>query len=565
MKRYCFVAFFFLILQLSGCLGSLSENQTDYLLKLDALSDGVKSCDSFQALNDFDGGVMVFLSVSDGKYRCKVYAGRGDDFDSAFQDAGQTGLRNLGEHSVKYLKLDVLQDKNYISADNLSDILTSSKPHTYRKSIAFDDDFLDYLLESEMNSSGILDYDTGKFDLDYLNSYFSACGRRQLLYLPMYYIEFTTRGYFCDELGSVYELGNAIDMPGFGRRFDIDFDFILENTGEYLCEQVSDDGRFVYGYAGYDNHVIDDYNILRHAGTAWSLMNYYRLAGDDDVLVCIDSVMDYLLSQVVYHDGMAFIYDAENDEIKLGSSGLSLIALVNYIEISGRNDLIDLCRQFADGILYCLDDDGTFNHVYDTDLNLIDKTRTVYYDGEATYGLCRLYELTGDARYLDAVDEIIKTNFIENEYEKIGDHWVAYTLNSFLKSRWDSDIFDFALRNISFNLPTWESFPISAPARFEACANLHDLYEYAILCDYDIPEWFDSDMLSRFDRSVDYMLNRTLDGFFWPEIAMYQGYPNRVMYGFFDRTDLFRARIDDAQHSYNGILVYLGLPVSGCV
>lgn len=72
-------------------------------------------------------------------------------------------------------------------------------------------------------------------------------------------------------------------------------------------------------------------------------------------------------------------------------------------------------------------------------------------------------------------------------------------------------------------------------------------------------------MLDRFERDVDDMLNLTLDGFFWPEIAMHQGYPDRISYGFFDRTDAFRTRIDDTQHSYNGILVYLGLPVSGCV
>lgn len=563
MKCCRFVITVFLFLLLSGCSSSASDFQADYLSKLDALSVGVKASEGFQSMEDRDGAFTVFLSVSDGKYRCKVYSGHGDNFDDALHDAGQMGLRNLGEHAVKYLKLDILSDKNYISAGDLSDILISTKLNTYRKSIAFDAGFSDYLLESELNSAGILDYTSGGFDLDYLNSYFSACGRNRLAQLPESYIEFTTLGYFCDEDNQVHELGHDVDVPGYGRRRDFDFNLVLENAGEYLRRQVLDDGRFVYGYTGYDNHEIEDYNILRHAGTAWSLMNYYRLTGDESIMADIDSVMDYLLSQVIYHDDMAFIYDVENDEIKLGSSGLGLIALVNYIEISGRQDLLGLSRQLADGILYCLNDDGTFNHVYDIDLNLIEKTRTVYYDGEATYGLCRLYDLTGDAGYLDAVSGIIKRNFIENEYETIGDHWVAYTLNSFLKSRWDSEIFDFALRNVSFNLTTWESFRVPASARFEACANLYDLYKYAGAHGHVIPEWFDFDMLARFERDVDDMLNLTLDGFFWQEIAMYQGYPDRISYGFFDRTDAFRTRIDDTQHSYNGILVYLGLPVFG--
>lgn len=133
-----------------------------------------------------------------------------------------------------------------------------------------------------------------------------------------------------------------------------------------------------------------------------------------------------------------------------------------------------------------------------------------------------------------------------------------------MKSRWDPEIFDFALRNISANLETWEKSQVARPARFEACANLWDLYGYAVEQGHLIPEWFDEDMRVRFGQAADYLLGRTLDGFFWPETAMYQGYPERVTDGFFDRTDAFRTRIDDTQHSLNGLLVYLGLPVSGC-
>lgn len=103
---------------------------------------------------------------------------------------------------------------------------------------------------------------------------------------------------------------------------------------------------------------------------------------------------------------------------------------------------------------------------------------------------------------------------------------------------------------------------MARPARFEACANLRALYEYAVGQGRAIPEWFDADMQARFGQATDYLLGRTLDGFFWPEIAMYQGYPEHILDGFFDRTDAFRTRIDDTQHSYNGLLVYLGLPVA---
>lgn len=565
------VVLVFLLLLLSGC-GAVGDGASGtgtsvldgFESKLAVLSDGAKKTKSFRELVSGMDSFTVFLSVSDGEHRCKVYRGHGGSFDSAVDDAKRARLLDLGENETKYLKLDILLDTDSISGPDLFQNVYMSQSNAYRKSIAFDGDFSHWLLDSELNSCGLWDYDIGSLDLDYLNAYFSACGRDTLASLPEDYIEFTTLGYFCDDGGQVHELGHDADMPGYGRRVDADSNAVLENAGDYLRRQVRDDGRFVYGYIGYDNQEIGDYNILRHAGTAWSLMNYYRYSGDESVMADIDAVMEYLLSQVVYHDGMAFIYDVENGGIKLGSSGLGLVALVNYIEISGRQDLTGLCRQLADGILYCLDADFTFNHVYDSDLNLLEKTRTVYYDGEATYGLCRLYDLTGDAAYLDAVEKIIKNNFIANGYEVIGDHWVAYTLDCFLKSRWDPEIFDFALRNVAENLETWEESQVARPARFEACANLWDLYGYAVEQGHLIPEWFDADMRARFGQAADYLLGRTLDGFFWPEAAMYQGYPERVTDGFFDRTDAFRTRIDDTQHSYNGLLVYLGLPVSGC-
>lgn len=565
MKRFMSVVLAFLLFLSSGCgaVGDGVSVRDGFGSKLAVLSEEVKKAESFREFVSGRDFFTVFLSVSDGEHRCKVYRGRGGSFDAAVDDAKQARLSDLGENETKYLKLDILLDTESISGPDLFRNVYMSQSNAYRKSIAFDGDFGHWLLDSELNSCGLWDYDTGALDLDYLNAYFSACGRDMLASLPADYIEFTTLGYFCDGDDRVYELGHDADMPGYGRRVDADFNAVIEKAGDYLRKQVRDDGRFVYGYIGYDNYEIEDYNILRHAGTAWSLMNYYRYSGNEDVMLDVDSVMDYLLSQVVYHGDMAFIYDAENGGIKLGSSGLGLIALVNYIEISGRQDLTGLCRQLADGILYCLDADFTFNHVYDSDLNLLEKTRTVYYDGEATYGLCRLYDLTGDAAYLDIVEKIIKNNFIANGYETIGDHWVAYTLDCFLKSRWDPEIFDFALRNVAENLETWEKSQVARPARFEACANLWDLYGYAVEQGHLIPEWFDADMRARFGQAADYLLGRTLDGFFWPETAMYQGYPERVTDGFFDRTDAFRTRIDDTQHSYNGLLVYLGLPVAG--
>ena len=49
---------------------------------------------------------------------------------------------------------------------------------------------------------------------------------------------------------------------------------------------------------------------------------------------------------------------------------------------------------------------------------------------------------------------------------------------------------------------------------------------------------------------------RQLNGFFFPEYAMYMANPNRILNTFMVRHDGYRVRIDDVQHNIGGYYLY---------
>jgi hypothetical protein len=366
--------------------------------------------------------------------------------------------------------------------------------------------------------------------------------------------KFKTIGFLADENDEIFKL--RYDDAEYGRRI-ADFTAetvagLIRKSTDFLLQNQKEDGSFVYGYIGCNQAMLTKYNILRHAGSALSIMQCADLFGGD-LHEAVEKANVFLIKQIRYRDkDHAFV--ADGDEIKLGGNGIAAVTLASYGEFFGANPYTEIIRKLANGILEMQEPDGSYYHVLNTsDFSRKERERIVYYDGEATYALAKAYTLTRDEKYLEAAEKAV-LYFIDNHYEVFRDHWVAYALNEVTKHVHKQEYFDFALENAQVNLDTIFNQPTPYHTYFELLmAAFNTFKRLQNLCGADdglhIPDFFDEPNFVRtiWKRAV-YMQNY----YFYPEFAMYMKRPQRIAYTFNVRHQNWRVRIDDIQHFMGG-------------
>ncbi len=506
---------------------------------------------------------VVFLSLCSGDERAKVFTGKGDSREGAWQSAyGQAKSFVESEgYDVKWLKADLMSEAKRYSTEEFSTELHHYRHEFFRYGISFDTGFETALLEAELNGAKILDYDSECVDESYLNTYLRKAGRETLSSLPDSYVVFKCIGWMCDEDGEIYELISDVDDYGRRKVDTVDKEYaaqLVKNASGFLIDQVKSDGSFVYGYYPRFGNEIDNYNIVRHASTLWSLVCQYRMTENSELIPVIDKAVDYMVENAVIErdDDTAYLCEEKSDEIKLGGCGVAVVALTEYMDAFGTDKYEDLAVKLGNGILTMLDESsGEYYHVLNGDFTRKEQFRTVYYDGEATFALCRLYSLTSDEKWLTAAKSAVE-HFIAADYVQYKDHWIAYSMNEITKYVDDERYYTFALRNAQENLDTIYNRDTTYHTYFELLMSTFELYdrmiERGIHVDY-LDNGFD---LQYFLRTIYKRADHMLCGYFYPEYAMYMADPDTILDTFMVRHDGYRVRIDDVQHNVGGYYLY---------
>lgn len=490
----------------------------------------------------------------------------------------------------------------------------------FRFGLTFDRSFRTALLEEELNGAKILDYASGSISLADLNRYLKKAGRPALPKLPEFFLLFQTAGFFYDAdsapaSGCVIPL--IPDGLSRGRREVRNFDAAAARSfvtaaASFLEKQVQQDGSFRYGYYPRFDRVIPGYNCMRHASTIWSLLCQYRMTKKVSVLSLAARSIDYLLSHaLVYRDpDTAYLSEPLKDEIKLGGGGVLILAITEYLDLcseeprpeilcSGESRSEILCSEeprpailrsrepltkapnaeilhtkdvlpeqealrrryteiacaLGNGILSLLNPEtGEFSHVLNMDFSLKERYRTVYYDGEAAYALCRLYRLTKEEKWLFYAEKAVD-HFLAADYTRYRDHWVAYAMNEITRYIHRDDYDTFALRNARVNLDFLYKRETTYHTFLELLMVTFETYERILAENPNLPYLKEFD-LPYFLRTIRVRADRMLNGFFFPEYAMYMRCPDKILGSFMVRHDGFRVRIDDVQHNIGGFYLY---------
>ena len=574
----------------SSSLSSLASSQTAFRGACRELLQSMQTAGVYVPENGF----LVFLSFSDGSARADVVHGSGADIGEAFANAQQKAwsLIQKKHQRFRWLKADVVTE--YAPADAKTLAYMIKEPgwnEFFRFGLSFDRSFRTALLEEELNGAKIPDYASGSISLADLNRYLKKAGRPALPKLPEFFLLFQTAGFFCDadsaasaaattdtdsatNAASVSECAIPLIPDGLsrGRREVRNFDAAAARSfvtaaASFLEKQVQPDGSFRYGYYPRFDRVIPGYNCMRHASTIWSLLCQYRMTKKASVLSLAARSIDYLLSHaLVYRNpDTAYLSEPLKDEIKLGGGGVLILAITEYLDLCSRDAFPEqeaLRRRYTEiacalgnGILSLLNPEtGEFSHVLNMDFSLKERYRTVYYDGEAAYALCRLYRLTKGEKWLFYAEKAVN-HFLAADYTRYRDHWVAYAMNEITRYIHRDDYDTFALRNARVNLDFLYKRETTYHTFLELLMVTFETYERILAENPGLPYLKEFD-LPYFLRTIRVRADRMLNGFFFPEYAMYMRCPDKILGSFMVRHDGFRVRIDDVQHNIGGFYLY---------
>lgn len=451
------------------------------------------------------------------------------------------------------IKLDKPVEIQKISQEELkSKIKNSASKKYFDFGIAFDEKFNTFLLKEEINSNNLIDYKKYKFLLDEMNEYLKNQGKEQIQTLPEEIFIFKTESYYYENSQWI----KLLTQNGYNlREFDNSKKSLEEKiklASERLISLEQQDGRYIYGVKTNTFTYMRGYNILRHAGTTWSQILAYQENPNEQLKENIDSAIEYLVNNyiIAYNDKINYV--VEDGEIKLGGNSLSLLMLSEYKQVFNDDKYLELSEKIANGILTMQNEDGSFNHIYNTDFTLKEKNRTVYYDGESIFALMKYYKCSNKEEIYNVVTKAIDY-LIEQNYTKYADHWIAYGLSEYIKYNHEDKYIKFALDNYTKNKYYINSIIRFNPTSVEMILATYKTYLYIKEIDGN------NEILQKFNiedlkESIDKRINNLYSYYIYPEVAMYLMVPNEVVYGVHNIE--YRMRIDDIQHSLAATILY---------
>lgn len=476
----------------------------------------------------------------------------------------KSALKNQIDEAISF-KMDIAVNYQLENLGEWNRKALKTKKNYYRRGIALNENFKMALMEQEINANAILlPADEGlAINIENMNRYLMQSNKNQAqlnLTTDSNIVTFDTVGWFFDGK-KIHELETTEWNHGRRKTTLLKPEIVAElvgNAGRYLANQVNATGEFNYGWFACFDKKIKHYNSLRHASTTYSMLEAYELTEDEFILEAAANALAYLQKNFIYEkEDLAFLIEPELREVKLGGAAATLLAFTKYMKITGNKTYLPLCRKIANAILSLQDKDGKFTHVleYPT-LEVKDIFRIVYYDGEAVFGLLRLYEIDRDSRWLDAAAKSFN-HFIRDNYWQNHDHWLSYCANEITKYIPDEAYYEFGLQNAFDNLPfiyaretTFPTFLELTVATKEMTLRMEKEGLQHLLLDYSIEE---------LEKTITKRAHYQLNGYFYPELAMYYKNPARIEGSFFIRHQSFRVRIDDVEHNISGYVRYYQL------
>lgn len=513
---------------------------------------------------------MVFISVSDGQAAAAVVRGAGAGIAEATAQAIEQARALVGAgRDPVWIKVDIVAE---VYAQPAA-LLDAPQPYERERSLfglAFDEASGLAFLPEEVLVRTLLNSDQ-ELKLDNIEAYLAALDQptdaleRIISAGQADLYRFSTLSFFSDG-------GDLLRLYRGHRLFEGDLapaDLLgaAEAGGRYLARSVNADGSFVYSYFAKTDEVPDDYNLVRHAGTLYAMLELYGVTGDPALLEAAQRAIGYMNDRTLPCEahGVDALCPVEGGEVKLGGNALAIVALAEYTRQTGDEQYLPLMRDLARWIVSVQAADGEFTihqQVYST--GEAQTFTSEYYPGEALLALLRLYALDPDEAWLDAAARgatwLITVRDGElTDAQLSHDHWLLYALNELYRYRPDALYYDHAMRiagaivasqHLDPPYPDWAGGYYTPPRSTPAATRGEGLSAaYQLARDFGTPQQAQP-ILEAMQRGAAFTLRTQ----FYPETAMYLADPPRALGGFHTSLTDYEIRIDYVQHAISSLL-----------
>jgi hypothetical protein len=197
-----------------------------------------------------------------------------------------------------------------------------------------------------------------------------------------------------------------------------------------LCKLVLEDGKFIYRYrAASGPKAGQKYNALRHCGSAWAMLDVIHQDSNTQILQSAERAVEYMIRNFLFpgSDGNQLCV-VDDGVTKIGGNGLALLAIAELFGLIKDEKLLNLARKLGLYIVSEQRSDGDFVHSRDYATQKERNFRSDYYTGEALFGLLRLFEVSGEKRWLECSIESASKLFELGYGVSAQSHWMLYAL-----------------------------------------------------------------------------------------------------------------------------------------
>lgn len=206
---------------------------------------------------------------------------------------------------------------------------------------------------------------------------------------------------------------------------------VANGGARFLAGLTAPDGRFKYRYDAETGKESGGYNVLRHAGSVWAMLDVYSSSHDRQVLSAARRAVTYLLNNFLkFHGDYSKVCICEDNTIKLGGNALAVVALTALYGITREPFLLQISERLADSMISERTADNDLVHKRYFQSGKVSEFRSMYYTGEALLALLNLFEASRNEKWLDAVVSIEKRLAAEDYGVEEQSHWMLYALSS---------------------------------------------------------------------------------------------------------------------------------------